>query len=87
MITRRDAIEIVNNLQNGRRLDLENQIGSKLYKQFCLMGFITQGVSFLDSASVATWKITELGKKSYDFYKAPTAEERALGVFCKSIGF
>lgn len=87
MITRIEAIHIVNNLQNGKKSDLEDRIGSKLYRQFCLMGFITQGVSHEDATSVATWQITELGKKSFDFYKAPTAEECEMGAFCESIGF
>lgn len=86
MTERQRAINIVFNAQKGTKVELENLIGPKFFKQFCLMGFISQGASKIENDAVKTWSITDRGRDFHDFYAAPSKEDIKMSLFCSSIG-
>jgi hypothetical protein len=87
MKDRKEAIELIYLKNKGKKTELVGEIGSKLYQQFCSMGLISQGISPIDGDSIETWKITEAGKKNYNFFREPSDREKKMSDFCVSIGF
>lgn len=82
---RREAIRHIAKLEKGRREDLTAAIGNELYEQFIRLGFIKNCYDGLNPKT-PSWKITESGRRQYNFYRAPTEEEAALGRFYHSLG-
>ena len=79
-----EAIEFINNQVNGTKTELIKEIDKDLYEEFCLLGYIKQG---LNGHHQATWKITEQGKSQHDFYREPTQMEKVYGRHLASLGF
>lgn len=84
-MTRQEAFEIIFSKQRGLKKDLEKEITPELYKQFCQMGFISQGITVIRQKGQNTWSITERGIESYNFYhRKPTTKEKELGIHISS---
>ena len=78
-MNRSEAIKKAYDLGSGIKIDLEKVISEELFNEFCLMGFIKQGVTSVDDSPVGTWSITESLKEEYDFfYKKPGNREKLL---------
>jgi hypothetical protein len=82
-IDRITAIRYIHTPGKGVKEELISKIGEELYKEFCLLGYISQGVN---GSGVKTWIATNLGKKQFDFFREPTTEERKLGLYFASLG-
>lgn len=84
-MTRQEAFEIIFSEKKGLKEDLVQKITPELYKQFCQMGFISQGVTVINRKGQNTWSITERGIESYNFYnRKPTPQEKELGIHISS---
>lgn len=70
----KEAIKIIVDKKQGSSSELKLLIGDDTFQNFCLIGFINNNFNH--------WKITELGKKQWDFYREPTFKERILGYYC-----
>lgn len=78
-MTRRDAIKIVKEQGAGKKDDLVKLIGSDLFREFCLMGLIRQGVASVNSSPASTWSKTERVQDEYDFFfGSPGEREKEL---------
>jgi len=83
-MNREYAIKLIHSECSGIKDELVSKISSEMYEDFCLLGFILQGVN---DVGERTWKITECGKKQFDFYREPTLDEQKMGIYLASIGF
>ncbi len=62
---RKEAYNYILTEKNGPQNEILRAIGNDLFQEFCLVGFIKQG---MDGAWVERWQITEFGKSQISSY-------------------
>lgn len=65
-----------------------NIIEKEYFNQFCLTGFIKQGVASVDDQPVSTWAMTSALQEEYDFYfKDLTEKEKIIATNFAPVSF
>jgi hypothetical protein len=83
-MNRVEAIDFIFKKENGTKNELINKIGERLYKEYCLLGYIQQGIN---AEHDQTWQKTSLTDFQQKFNAPPTSEEKELGRYLVSIGY
>lgn len=87
-MNRKEAIEYLYSNKEGKKSIAIEVIGSYLYKQFYIMGFISEAPGYAENNNEKhiVYKINKSLVDAYNFYRKPTEEEKKMSEFCDKIG-
>ena len=83
-----EAIVYILEKKSGYRKELIEKYGEDFVNELAMLGYITQGATFVEEGYERTWKKTKKAGDYFRFFiKELTTEEKERGCYLSSLGF